>query len=667
MRLIGLAAIALAAAVGYADALQKVKTQKGPRAVVEDTRSVFPQINETYSESPKRPANPSLPIIIGGANGLKAYSGKYGTTGHERGALFPGINATGWVPADPNIGVGPKYVVQVVNSSVAFFNKATGQKVFQQDIGRFGFFGGTGVTDFTYDAKVFYDQVEKRFYMVCLEVDDLNKASKFLVAVSDDSDPNGSWFKYRLDAKLTIDNNDYWLDYPGWGFNKDAIMVTGNMFPFADGNFGGAQFIVVPKASINSGGAPTLTSFRDADASSVQVAHTMDPTLDRIYAAALQTTSSIRVYAARNLLTTPEVVFTDVNTPAVNPNAVYAESKGGVQLDSLAFRLLNVMYRGKRLVTAHSVMVSDSDRRMMVRWYELDMKDWPTSGTPTTFQSGNITGAARQHFVMPAIAKNKFGDISVIFTRSSPDIAADVMIASRRQGDAPGVMGAPQQVVASPSTYYRGFNRWGDYFANVLDPDDDSTFWGVAMTIQPAYRWGTEITKWKVTDNGGGGTVFDPIAVKVIEGKATSGGLSDVLASDDRYLDILSSLDSQNKVGQLASAQYTFQLTKSASSILSLTLSVEAITNPDVAATGMVLLYNWNTKKYDNFANFALKPSGNGVNRGTVSTGIGNYVNSSKQVRAVFRGLVPVRRGGGLPQAYKLRTDQIQLSAQLKS
>lgn len=38
--------------------------------------------------------------------------------------VFPAITATGWVPPDPTLAVGPNHVVVTVNSKVAFYTKA---------------------------------------------------------------------------------------------------------------------------------------------------------------------------------------------------------------------------------------------------------------------------------------------------------------------------------------------------------------------------------------------------------------------------------------------------------------------------------------------------------------------------------------------------------------
>ena len=47
------------------------------------------------------------------------------------------------------------------------------------------------------------------------------------VAVSQTSDPTGTWNIYNFDA--TGNNSDI-FDYPAMGFNKDWVVITGNVF-----------------------------------------------------------------------------------------------------------------------------------------------------------------------------------------------------------------------------------------------------------------------------------------------------------------------------------------------------------------------------------------------------------------------------------------------------
>lgn len=410
------------------------------------------------------------------------------------GAYFPAISATGWTPPDPDIAVGPNHILAVVNSSLAWFDKS-GVKQFQQTAQTL--FTGMGAGSFQFDPKCFYDRIHQRFVLIYLEQDDATQTSKVLLAVSDDADPNGTWYRYRLEAKLTISTNSYWLDYPGFGYNKDAYVVSGNMFGFTSG-FAGVQFIVVPSAPLLSGGAATATSIRDASGASAQVAEMISQTEPRVYAAArignLQGNVStvLRVYSVDNPGGTPTIQFSNVTVPSNNPPSMDAASTSGRFLDTIDARVFNVTWRNGSLVAAHNIQ---SGSFVASRWYQVSTNGFP-SGTPTLVQSGNISSGS-QHYFDPAISINSQGSIGTIFTGSNTTTAANLNFAGRVVGDPAGAMGAPQLLEASAGNNYTQ-SRWGDYFGVDVEPTDDYTFWGIGMTISATNAWRTSIFSWRV-------------------------------------------------------------------------------------------------------------------------------------------------------------------------
>lgn len=404
---------------------------------------------------------------------------------------FPGIGATGWTPADPDLAVGTNHIVSVVNSSIAFFTK-TGTLQFQQTAGTF--FSGMGAGSFIFDPKCFYDKFNNRYVVVFLEEDDASQTSKLLFAVSDDGDPNGTWFRYRIESKLVLSGAGYWLDYPGFGGNADSYMVTGNMFGFVSG-FAGVQFIVIPSAPVLSGAAVTTTSLRDAAGASVQVAESQAAGATGLFAISRSGTSAMRVYCVTNPTTAPALSAASVAVPAFSTPSGDASSTSGRFLDALDGRVMNAVWRGGRVCTSHAVQ---SGSFIASRWYELDMGSWPSAGTPTLVQSGQI-GSSSYHYFMPAVNKNAAGSISAIFTRSNTATTADVAVAGRLATDAAGTMGAPQILASSSGNNYTQ-GRWGDYFGCDVDPTDDSLFWGVAMTVSSTNGWATQIVSWNVNN-----------------------------------------------------------------------------------------------------------------------------------------------------------------------
>ncbi|MEO7453616.1 MAG: hypothetical protein ABIV13_02500 [Fimbriimonadales bacterium] len=487
-----------------------------------DTARFSPQINDEFVSHAKRPENPiRFGDEVGPPNNLTLGQTLNAIRGTVN-AQWPAIGATGWTPPDPDIAVGPNHVVAVVNSSIAFYNKS-GTPLFQQTAQ--DFYTGLGAGSFRFDPKCFYDRNNQRFVMLFLEQDDSPQVSKLLIAVSDDADPNGIWHKYRIESKLTVGQNTYWLDYPGLGYNKDAYVISGNMFGFSSG-FGGVQFIVLPTAPMLTGSPVTAQYLRDANGESAQMTEVMDGTLNAIFAISRENSTAMQLYAIRDLATAPVMNMALVTVPSNSMPSINAPTTNGHALDALDGRIINAVWRSGAILATHTVQ---SSSRLRVRWYQIATNNWPVSGSPSLTMSGEVAGATGIHHHMPAVNMNSVGDVSMIFTRSSTSITADMMYAGRFATDPAGTMGTPVLLESSAGNNY-GSGRWGDYFDVDVDPVDDVTFWGILMGVALNNGWRTSIFSWTITQPG---TSLAPTTMTMERGILFSGSVNDLGASDD--------------------------------------------------------------------------------------------------------------------------------------
>lgn len=445
------------------------------------------------------------------------------------GRFWPAISFTGWSPADPTLAVGPNHVIVTVNSQIAFYDKNGGQ-TFNQAAQTF--FSGLGATDFQYDPRVLFDRLTQRYYLLFAEQRDSGQISKILLAVSDDANPNGTWYRYRIEAKYTSGGSSYWMDYPSFGFNKDGIVICGNMFGFSSG-FAGTEFITIPKAPLLSGGTATASYVIDSNAGSVQLADTWDPNLGYAFGVEDWNTSSLKLHALGNLGGTPTYTTTTITVPSFGYPTQSAPSSPG-RLDTLDGRLYQATWRTGKLLAMHTTQSGGVNR---VRWYEIGLNNWP-NGSPSLIQAGNVAPPSGPHFHMGGVAENGVGDISMGFTRSASSgdgKPADFMAAGHKFSDALGVMGTPTLLQASFGSGYQGSgtNRWGDYFRTVVDPVDDLTFWGVGMVADSGGNWQAVVNRWTVSQE----TTVAPTSLNLFRGIAISGGLGELATSDDqRYI-----------------------------------------------------------------------------------------------------------------------------------
>ena len=77
-----------------------------------------------------------------------------------------------------------------------------------------------------------------------------------LIAYSDDEDPLGIWYMYRLDTKMhgTIPSNT-WGDYPHVGFDEEALYISTGCTDFAGGGHQYNKIRIISKSELyNSNG-----------------------------------------------------------------------------------------------------------------------------------------------------------------------------------------------------------------------------------------------------------------------------------------------------------------------------------------------------------------------------------------------------------------------------
>lgn len=410
---------------------------------------------------------------------------------------FEGISQTEWSPPDPTIAVGPNHIVETVNAAIAFFDKQ-GNQTFSAHLGtpgNPGFFEEVGASsNFVFDPKCFYDHKTGRFVVMALEV--IGDTESWIdIAISDDSDPNGVWYKYRTFSVIGINGSNYWVDYPGFGFDDNAFYVTGNLFLLnGDGSgFGGALFRIFDKAPMLAGAPITVMDIAPDAGASLQVAQ-MFGEAPQPYFVSRAATTSLKVWTINNPLTAPSLESTFVHglDPVSGPSQD-APNPGGGEISTLDGRLMNVHYRDGNLYTSHGI--DGGTNQTVSRWYHVDMNDWPNGSFPSLVQQGEITGENNEHYYFPAIYSDEDHHVGMISARSSPSEFASVQVSGRLPSDPLGTMSDPIQLAIGNA----GANgRWGDYLDIAVDPNDDKTFWIVGMYQKAGTGWQTWIDSFTV-------------------------------------------------------------------------------------------------------------------------------------------------------------------------
>jgi len=427
----------------------------------------------------------------GPPNTLRAGWGNTSTIIQDEGG-FDAIANTAWNPPDPSLAVGPNHIVATVNMAIAFYDK-DGNEEFSallDNTGSPGFFEDVGAGGFTFDPKCFYDPHAERFVVLALEQYDPDE-SWITMAVSDDSDPNGIWYKYRTWSVVTNseNGNTYWVDYPGFGFDDGYYYVTNNLFGLNNSGFGGVLYRVFDKQPMLVGDPVVIADVRKAGHAGMQGAQHYG-TAPAAFFVGRRNNTELRV-AHINTPMNPSVVSEFVSVPDHGTPGGGVDNPGGT-ISALDGRIMNSQYRDGSLWTTHGISSSSVDA--VGRWYEIGLSNWPAV-SPTLVQSGDISIPVGMSSFFPAIAPNKRGEVAIVVATANSSTNPKLQIMGRKASDSLGVMGTPT-IVATGSAGADG--RWGDYFDMTVDPNNDTRFWYIGE-VQNSSGWQTYIGSAVIT------------------------------------------------------------------------------------------------------------------------------------------------------------------------
>ncbi len=377
--------------------------------------------------------------------------------------------------------------MEVLNNGVGAFDKRTGEKLSQVRLQTFWSALGTGPgepANDAFDPKVLYDQYAQRFVVVTLS----GRAppnSWLLIGVSATSDPGGEWFLNAIDADVTNGQQfTEWADFPGLGLDARNYYVTAKLNLSGNG-----KLWVFPKTALFEN-VPTIsfTEFRSNSlAQATQPAHSFGGGEAEYLVSANWTIASgvprnaLRVGRVR---TTSTPRYEDLGFIAVQPYgpAPEAPQPDGVRSLETNFQgVLNAVFRGGRLWTAQHFRTGDG-QRVQIGWYEIDPAEASFTEAGAPVQEGRVSDEMMSFFY-PSIAVNRDGHAMIGFSGSSPTAYAGGYYTVREREDPPDSM-QPVRVMKEGlgpyvKTFNTGRNRWGDFSATVVDPDDDRTFWTI--------------------------------------------------------------------------------------------------------------------------------------------------------------------------------------------
>ena len=407
---------------------------------------------------------------------------------------FSGISATGWIPPDCTMAVGPAHVMLSVNSSVAIHNKVGGAMVLQRTLTQW--FSNVVSGQTVFDPKLLYDQHAARWVLLAAAFRTNPNASVFLLSVSASANPLGAWRNYVLDAtKDGSTQTGNWADFPALGVDAHALYLTANMFAFG-GGFQYAKIRVVPKAGPYSGGPAPFFDFvkmKNPDNSmafTIQPCHTFGaPQVEYLVNSRFPSGSALTLWRIENPTSAPTLTRTSVTTSAyaLPPNA---DQKGGAPpLNTGDVRILEAAFRGDSVWCALTTSRNwGLGNRASVHWFQI------RAAASALVQEG-VYGTRAAHYFYPAGCPDANGNFLLVFSRAGTSDFGSIGYTGRRATDPLGSLQASALLKAGVAHYQAldssGRNRWGDYNGVAADPASPRLIWFYSEFCSAANTWGT--------------------------------------------------------------------------------------------------------------------------------------------------------------------------------
>lgn len=371
-------------------------------------------------------------------------------------------------------------------------------------------FLGTTAPD-AFDPKVLFDHHSGRFFIVVLEGSTPNPGgtNNIHLAVSASATPSNltsDWTLLVDSALTTINGINTWFDYPSIGADGGSLFVTGNLFDSIP-LFRGAKIRIYDKSDLLAGSS-TFTDLNVSDATTpgvftVQPAHVLGAGTDSSDFYLVNRVNSItyRFWQITGAPASPTIVTNAARSwvagAAMSVGAPQSGSSVGLQ--TLSARIMNAVYRGGEIwLTLTSD--PDNDSRTEIFWARVETNGFfaGTAANPVLAASGYLDGSSSEAWTfMPSVSVNVNGQAAITYTQSSGGQFPDMRYTVRDPADPPGAFQGPVIAATSPGPY-DAFDdddpdRWGDYSAVVVDPENDTDFCAANETVQSS---GTDTSIW---------------------------------------------------------------------------------------------------------------------------------------------------------------------------
>jgi len=434
------------------------------------------------------PASPGDTIGAGPSIAVTPGTPLSGALGDGDNNTVAGVQLT---PPDMGFSANGTKEVEFVNVAGKIWTGTTPGTAFSLA----SFFSPSSPGDFLSDPWVKWDAGSGRFFAGILDV----SLGGEIMAVSQTSDPAGSWFLYRIQYPSTAggitaggcpDQGKGGVDHNvvGLGFNEFATSGTPGCPNSA--TFRGAGLEVFNKSQMLAGATvnfvftdPLTSYFSLVPADTLTASATTEyfSSLDSGTGTALHRVTSAGVPPATVTLT----ALADITVPSYSNPPPSIQKGTTVTIDSGDDRTQNVVALGTKMTvtaTVGCVPSGDTTTRSCGRVYEVN------NGTNTLKASRTISASGTYYFY-PAATFAGTSNVGVSIGRSSSTTFGSLYTTAGSWG---GTLAAPKLVKAG--TAKNTTKRYGDYNAAAPQPGTTNQFWvagEIGGTSGTTLKWNT--------------------------------------------------------------------------------------------------------------------------------------------------------------------------------
>ncbi len=407
-----------------------------------------------------------------------------------------------YIPPDPDVAVGPNHIITTVNVDFSIWDKEgnlinniNGDTWCSQVIG----------APSAFDPQVIYDHYDNRWFILWDTRPETTQSS-FVIAYSDDSDPNGIWYMYAINASMNGSNStNFWADFPHVGFDDEAIYITSNQFQIGNPSNQHPRIRIISKSELYSSNGGSLT-WRDIwnikkpgggvngqPQLSMQPAISYSTTDDAYFAwAAWFNANYYSIFKIENPLTNPWLRGKAItqNVPFYYAPQKASQLGGGTLIENDGGFKNRVVVRNGLLYAAHAIGNSSNPTvYSSIKYAVVNLSNM------TIFEQSEF-GAVGYYYMYPQLTVDKDSNIAVTFSRSADTEYIGGYYATKYNGDPPGLNESYPLALGNGNyivDFGSGRNRWGDYLGIYLDPANEQDIWIFPEYAAATNVWGTYI------------------------------------------------------------------------------------------------------------------------------------------------------------------------------